>query len=96
MYAPLVASLLVLPFILLELINRGSGHFPFPLFGAMWLLAFAFLMLLRRWVGARRSDQQTGTVRLVSQLTGMALIGWVWISLVVDQWPCFMGVPNCD
>ena len=96
MYAPVVATLLVLPFVVLELVNRPGGQFPYPLFGFLWVLASAFLVLLRPWVAARRTNQQTATVKLVSRVTGMALIGWVWISLVVDQWPCFMGVPNCD
>lgn len=30
---------------------------------------------------------------IVFILTSLA---WLWGSWVIDQWPCFMGVPNCD
>jgi hypothetical protein len=26
----------------------------------------------------------------------MALIAWEWGVIIVDQMPCFLGVPNCD
>jgi hypothetical protein len=44
-----ISSLLLLPFVLLERINRRSygEAFPFALFGWMWLLPLAFVLALR-------------------------------------------------
>ena len=24
------------------------------------------------------------------------LTAWLWIGILMDQMPCFLGVPNCD
>jgi hypothetical protein len=95
-----IGSLLVLPFIGLELINRRSFEeaFPFPLFGLLWLLPVTFILTLMRMVRTLRTG---GTVRThpVSILLGVAfltLIAWIWVSILVDQVPCFLGVPHCD
>lgn len=95
-YVPIVASLLVLPFVVLELVNRPGGQFPYPLFGFLWVLAFAFLALLQPWIVTRELDERRGMVRLIARLAGMAVAGGLWVALVADQWPCFIGVPNCD
>jgi hypothetical protein len=36
--------------------------------------------------------------KLSSELTNIYsnLIAWLWISIVLDRMPCFLGVPNCD
>jgi len=26
----------------------------------------------------------------------LILIAWLWAGALVDQMPCFLGVPNCD
>lgn len=95
-----LSLLIVLPFMFLEFVNGGySLHgFPVPLFGFMWLLALSFIVLL---VPILRS-LQTGnratpeTIRLFLRLCLLILIAWMWTSLVLDQMPCFLGVPNCD
>lgn len=33
---------------------------------------------------------------LVLRVAVLILIAWLWIGSVVDQMPCFPGVPNCD
>ncbi|HYN81900.1 MAG TPA: hypothetical protein VES88_10395 [Gemmatimonadaceae bacterium] len=35
-------------------------------------------------------------VSLLPRVVFLILIAWVWVTLVVDQMPCFLGVPNCD
>lgn len=35
-------------------------------------------------------------LRLAPRVVLVILIAWLWVGLVVDQMPCFLGVPNCD
>ncbi len=92
----IISSLLVLPFVVLELVNRGS--FPLPLFVAMWLLGFSFMFIatpLARVV-RDRNIQIVRPLSLVSRAICLILIVFFWVGLVLDQMPCFLGVPNCD
>jgi hypothetical protein len=96
----IVASLVVLPFVILEAINtRGfSEGFPLALFVVMWLLPAAFTAvltpILRRLRAGGRVAAHPGA--LVPRVLLLILIAWFWLSLVIDQLPCFLGVPNCD
>jgi hypothetical protein len=96
----IAASLVVLPFVILEAINRrGFGEgFPLALFVAMWLLPAAFTVVLmpilrRLRAGGRAAAHPTA---LVPRLLLLIVIAWLWLGLVIDQLPCFLGVPNCD
>jgi hypothetical protein len=96
----IVASLVVLPFVIIEAINtRGfSEGFPLALFVVMWLLPAAFTLvltpILRRLRAGGRAAAHPGA--LVPRVLLLILIAWFWLSLVIDQLPCFLGVPNCD
>jgi hypothetical protein len=35
-------------------------------------------------------------VVVVLKVGALIFIAWMWVSTVIDQVPCFMGVPNCD
>lgn len=90
---------LVLPFAALEW--RLGGGFPegvpLALFLALWLLAIGFL--LAAWSLARDVRSDGGTRLLVRRWTTAAValvLAALWIILVRDQMPCFLGVPNCD
>ena len=96
----MVSSVLVLPFMILELLNRRGFHdgFPIPLFGFLWLLSFSFIVvmmpILRSLLSGNRSIPNPPGVLARTGL--LMLIAWLWVGLVVDQMPCFLGVPNCD
>lgn len=94
------SSGLVLPFIILELVNRRDfpNGFPLPLFGFMWLMALTFIVLLMPILTGYRGSSQTGPrpLSVLPRIAVLALIAWMWVSLVADQMPCFLGVPNCD
>ena len=89
----LVSTFAVTPMLVLELINRrGMGEgFPVALFAVLWLLGLAFAVTLMTLVRRRRFS-------LVTVIGGFALlaIGFLYAGIVVDQRPCFLGVPNCD
>ena len=93
-----LSTALILPFAVLELVNNRAARsdFPVALFGFMWLNALALTTLI---VSISRTLQSPGrhyTVSLaVRALTAIAL-AWMGVAGIVDQMPCFLGVPNCD
>lgn len=95
----LVSSALVIPFIVLESINRRGFHeeFPIVLFGLMWLLPFSFALISTPVVrGLMARSRGLVARRLLPKAVLLIFIAWLWVSLTVDQMPCFLGVPNCD
>jgi hypothetical protein len=103
----LISFLTVLPFMIMEWVNRqsfrasGKESFPFPLFGILWLDAMLFLLIgmaslrsVRNVLAGKKIE-----VNAVFLLIGVVfLVGtaWAWGVWIIDQWPCFIGVPNCD
>jgi hypothetical protein len=96
----IISSLLVLPFMILELVNRRCFHegFPVALFSILWLLSMAFILILMPIARNVRAEKRiiVNPVRLLTRIAFLIVIAWLWIGLIVDQMPCFMGVPNCD
>lgn len=96
----LISTLLVLPFVVLELVNRRGFNegFPVALFGLLWLLPLSFILLLLSIVRPRPAGPITPASRLGlwSRVAVLGLIVYVWVALVADQMPCFLGQPNCD
>jgi len=98
---PLIASmLLVIPFILMELVNRWTFNegFPFSLLGFMGAVALAFGFGQTAFVRQLRTGKKgLGTILLlVLLLVVIGLSIWSFTHLLADQMPCFLGVPNCD
>ena len=96
----LISLLLVFPFMILELVNRRNFHegFPIPLFVFMWLLPMLFLVTLMPIVRNVRAGNSilANPINLVLRVVFLAFIVWMWFGIVIDQMPCFLGVPNCD
>lgn len=65
---------------------------------AMLLLPVAFIVNLVPIVRNIRSGKSlvATPVNLVLAVALLVLIAATWGALLVDQVPCFMGVPNCD
>ncbi len=96
-----IGLILVAPLLLLELF-KGSGltntSDAWALFGSLYLLAAAFLIVLTatvRHMGSRDDDARR-MFRLLVGGTAFVLLAGVWLLIVADQLPCFMGVPYCD
>jgi uncharacterized membrane protein len=99
--SPAIFSLLlVLPFMILELVNRRNFNagFPIPLFVFMWLLPMLFILILMPIVRNVRAGNSivVNPIILLIRVIFLALIIWMWFGIVIDQMPCFLGVPNCD
>lgn len=98
---PVIISLVfVFPFMILEWINRRSFHegFPVVLFGLMWLLTFSFILISMPIIRNLRAGNRNlqNLFSLLPKLVLLTLIAGIWIRLLIDQMPCFLGVPNCD
>jgi hypothetical protein len=96
----LVSASLVAPFIILEWVNRSATapEFPVALFVFMalhsLLMVFALAPTVRRVLAARSITELT-PAHWGGILFGALLIV-LYAAAIIDQWPCFMGVPNCD
>ena len=98
--AVLVSSLLVVPFIVLQWVNRRAIHedFPLVLFAFMSLHALCIVLLLAPALRQLRAQRHLRALR-VRHMAGLviaAVLISVYAEVVVDQLPCFLGVPNCD
>ena len=100
--AGLISLGLVAPFAILEVLNNGITRPNAPglalMFGLMWALPTAFVMILVPLVRSVRAARgvSANPVRLLFSLVSLALIGVIWVGAMIDQLPCFFGVPNCD
>ncbi len=93
-----ISLVVVLPFIILELIDRQNFNkgFPLVLFVAMWILSFSFILLLMPLARSLRHRNLTSPLAALPRVFLLAVIASIMIRLVIDQMPCFLGVPNCD
>lgn len=98
---PIVAALggflLTAPFLLLEWINTPNFWSVgiSPLFFMMWLVGSIFTFV---GVSILKGEKKakTSLILLIIKVAILILMAWIFAGLVIDQWPCFMGVPNCD
>jgi len=97
----LISLLFVIPFIIMETVNTQNLNaiFNVPLFGIMWLLSMLFILTAMPIV---QNLWRTGNsivaspIILMIRVVFLALLVWMWFSILIDQMPCFLGVPNCD
>jgi hypothetical protein len=96
----IISLIVVLPFVILEWNNRRNFHegFPLPLFAILWLLPMTFILILRPIVRDLRAGKSilASPINRVLRVFLMILIAWLWVGILQDQMPCFLGVPNCD
>ena len=96
----IIGALLVIPFMILELVNRRGLHedYPIGLFGLLWLLAVVFVLILMPLVRSVRARDLIvrRPIGLLLRIGSLGLIAWMWFGIVLDQMPCFLGVPLCD
>jgi hypothetical protein len=96
----LIGATLVAPFIVLQLVNRRRFHeaFPFVLFTFMSLHSLFIGLLLAPALRRLRAETTLSALTL-GHWAGLSLgvfLGYVYAGVVIDQLPCFLGVPNCD
>lgn len=81
---------ILVPFVILEVVNRWQYRetFPYELFTFAWALQTVFVYLFM--------SKPTSRMGSFLRIIGLVAIAYIWGGWVVDQWPCLMGVPNCD
>jgi hypothetical protein len=96
----IISFLLILPLMIMEVVNRRNFNegFPIPLFVFMWLLPMLFILTVMPIVRNVRSGNSiiANPVILLLRVVFLAFIVWMWFGILIDQMPCFLGVPNCD
>jgi hypothetical protein len=106
--AAIISFLLVLPFAILEFmfniaykptaLSLKKALDLTVLFGLLWLLPVTFITILLPMV----RNVQVGNrimarpIHFLLSVAFLALIAIMWGGIVIDQWPCFIGVPKCD
>ena len=100
--AALISFLLVLPFAILEYtfntVTKQNVSGLIVLFGLLWLLPVAFMVILEPIVRTLRAGNSimATPINLLFRVAILVLIAMMWGGLLYDQFPCFLGVPNCD
>ena len=96
----LISLLLVIPFMIMEIVNRRGFNegFPIALFAMMWILPVIFILTgMPIWRNLRAGTSlMTQPVNLLVRVVILALVAVLWTGVLLDQMPCFLGVPNCD
>jgi hypothetical protein len=96
----LISAALVAPFIGLQLVNRRAlnEEFPFVLFIFMSLHALFMVLLLTPALRRLRAEGSLSALKMghwIGLFLG-AVLAYAYAGMVIDQFPCFLGVPNCD
>jgi len=96
----ILGFLIILPFIFMEVVNRWQYHegFPVKLFIVLWLEPAALIMILMPVLQSIKNKESifANPLILMIRIIFMTFIAIAWINVIIDQMPCFLGVPNCD
>jgi hypothetical protein len=81
----------------MELANYPNAvqNFPIMLFVILWLLPFLFILILFPAIRQLRTDH-IACLSLSMKLIMLLFLAMFWTGPLIDQMPCFLGVPNCD
>ena len=100
--AAIISFIIVLPLAILEALNnsvtRENASGLVLLFGVLWLLPAAFIVIFIPMLRSVRAGDtlKAKPVILLLRVASLVLIATVWGWGLIDQLPCFIGVPNCD
>ena len=96
----ILSTILTLPFMVMEWINGGQNHenFAYPLFIMLWMVSLSFFLILIQLIRQLRTAKKSRTnfTGFIIGVPALVLLAWFWGMVVVDQMPCFLGLPNCD
>jgi hypothetical protein len=92
------------PFAFMEVWNNpgirsGEFAFPFKLFLGLWTLPVMLFLAAAPIVRGLRAGEGVlaHPVALVLRVAALSLVSGIWLFLLWDQMPCFLGgVPGCD
>lgn len=101
LFSAIVGFVFLIPLIILEVVNRMwklQESFPFSVFIFTWTIQTAFIFILLPIIKKVKSGKSltTSPLNLIVRVITLALLAYIWGGWIIDQWPCLMGVPNCD
>ena len=97
----IVSLFLNAPFVMGELLTRDASQlravFPFSLFTLMWVEMAIFTYLLISVIQSiRHGTLRDKLVVSILQIIILGIFAWAWVTLIIDQWPCFfLGGRGC-
>lgn len=96
----LISSVLVVPFLVLEWVNRRASFSELPL-GLFAYMAVHALLIVLLLTPPLRGLVTNARLRALNpgHWAGLVLgsvLAVAYVGLLIDQFPCFLGVPNCD
>lgn len=100
LYSILFGAAATLPFVIMETVNTLGLPKPFSyaLFLFLWLVFSLFLFSLLTLLRLARKDARRERRWSWVIVNVLILVYCVFaiIDTLIDQMPCFLGVPNCD
>ena len=96
----IISFLIVLPFMILEWATRSDAprsNASGILFVIMWLLPMLSILTMMPIVRNVRAGNSIAAnpINLVLRVVFSAWLVWMWVALVMDQMPCFLGGSGC-
>jgi hypothetical protein len=92
-----VGAVIMLPCLILEVVNNTLATFPFVLFFFLWLMPFVFILVIDHF---KSRKNKLNTIRSAAitcfQIVLLLAVTASWLQLIIDQFPCFLGLANCD
>lgn len=97
--AIIFGSIAVLPLLVLEWMNQPVSFrdFPYLLFLVLWAIPSLFWLALSAVAHSLKAERWfPPSLGFWLSLFIALILAWAWISILSDQMPCFLGIPNCD
>ena len=96
----IISFLIVLPFMILEWATRSDAprsNASGILFVIMWLLPMLSILTMMPIVRNVRAGNSivANPIQLVLRVVFSGWLIWMWVILVMDQMPCFLGATGC-
>jgi hypothetical protein len=96
----IISFLIVLPFMILEWATRSNlprTNASGILFVIMWLLPMLSILTMMPIVRNVRAGNSivANPINLVLRVVFSGWLVWMWVFLVIDQMPCFLGGSGC-
>ncbi len=99
--AILLSFLINAPFAIGEFLTRDTSGprtaFPFTLFVGLWVEMTLLIFLLVSVTHTYRNGiMSKKPILLGIQILILGILAWAWVTLIIDQWPCFfLGGNGC-
>ncbi len=97
----LLSIIINAPFAIGEFLTRETSgpraYFPFKLFIGLWVHMIIFTYLLISVIQSFKNGSASKKPILIGiEILILGVLAWAWVTLIIDQWPCFfLGGSGC-